>query len=79
MINRREVEALLACLHEPNNGVIAELCRVYLAWLDAPVGTVDSCDFSSHERPAWIVIDDREAVPLNEPRRVRLVTDAEAK
>lgn len=63
-------DELEAFLRSP---AFAEMAAVYEAWKAAPTGTVDSCDFALHARPSWIVIDDREAVPLNEPRRVRLV------
>lgn len=69
MIDRAEVESLLACMeqiHKPNHGVIAELCRVYLAYLDAPAVVVGETGMVF-------------AGPRSYGKRVRLVTDAEAK
>lgn len=52
----------------------AELRRVR----EAPVGEIRRVRFDEDERPTWHVVDDRDAVPLNEPKRVRLVPGVES-
>jgi hypothetical protein len=39
----------------------------------APVGEIRRVRFDEDERPTWHVVDDRDEVPLNEPKRVALV------
>lgn len=72
MIDRAEVESLLATveqIHKPNKGVIAELCRVYLACLDAPVAV------AGESAGRFYYAGGSE--PIEHGKRVRLVTDAE--
>lgn len=72
MIDRREVEALLAMLeqvHKPNNGTLAELCRSYLAVLDAPVVQIGGADGLS----AFLSQPGKQSLPNMQGQRVRLV------
>ena len=82
MIPREEIEFSKALAENGHSCEVpadrmAELCRVYLAWLDAPMGEVASFPVGPHAVQVGVRISALEQCIWDNGQRVRLVLEGE--